>query len=295
MLPMVPTPGAARSAASAGSDAPPTVPADVAFAEHADAAGFDSVWVADHFLANLPFQAPREPVHEAWTIVSAVAARTRRVEIGQLVMCVSYRPAGTLAKMAATADAVSGGRLTLGIGAGWHDEEYEAFGFPTDHRVDRFEEAVRIIRPLVKGERVTLAGRYHSVAEAELLPLERPIPILIASARPRMLRLTARHADAWNTAWYGMPDDRLRERLAGFESALEAEGRDPGSIRRTVGVEVRPPGREPADGDGAVDASELPDAVEAYAGLGFDDVIVVSDDGSLEMLDRVSNALALGG
>ena len=285
MLPMVPP---ARSSDEVSE------PADIAFAEHAEAAGFDSVWVADHFLANLPFQSPREPVHEAWTVVSAVAARTRRIEIGQLVMCVSYRPAGTLAKMAATADAVSRGRLTLGIGAGWHDEEYRAFGFPTDHRVDRFEEAVRIIRPLVKGERVTFAGRYHAVEDAELLPLARPIPILIASARPRMLALTARFADAWNTAWYGMPDERFRERLAGLESALEAEARDPASIRRTVGVEVRPPGRPPADGDGAVDVSELPAAVEAYGELGFDDVILVSDDAGTDMLDRVALALALG-
>ena len=119
-----------------------------AFAQHAEAIGLDSVWVFDHFFYR-PADGPTEGMHEAWTMVSAVAASTSRVEIGQLVMCASFRNPGLLAKMAATADAVSGGRLILGIGAGWHDPEYAAFGYPVDHRVDRFEEALRIIRQAI--------------------------------------------------------------------------------------------------------------------------------------------------
>ena len=124
----------------------------------------------------------------------------------------SFRNPGILAKMAVTADAVSDGRLVLGLGAGWHDPEYLAFGFPTDHRVSRFEEALQIIGPLLRGERVSVTGRYHQVRDAVLLPApERPIPTLVAGHGPRMLQLTARHADAWNTAWYGLPDGQAGE------------------------------------------------------------------------------------
>jgi alkanesulfonate monooxygenase SsuD/methylene tetrahydromethanopterin reductase-like flavin-dependent oxidoreductase (luciferase family) len=118
-------------------------------------------------------------------------------------MCTACRPPGLLAKMASTADAVSDGRITLGLGAGWHFEEYRAFGYPFDHRFERFEETLRIIAPLVRGETVTFDGSYHRADEAVLMPLGRSIPILIAAFRPRMLRLTARYADAWNTPGTG--------------------------------------------------------------------------------------------
>src|SRR5256885_11825964 len=149
-----------------------------------------------------------EGMHESWTIVSAVAATTERVENGTLVMCSSLRSPGLMAKMAVAADEVSGGRVILGLGAGWHDPEYDAFGFPKDHRVDRFEESLRIIGPLLRGERVTVVGRYHTTRDARLFPpARRTIPILVAREGPRILGLAARHADAWNTAWYGVPDD----------------------------------------------------------------------------------------
>jgi alkanesulfonate monooxygenase SsuD/methylene tetrahydromethanopterin reductase-like flavin-dependent oxidoreductase (luciferase family) len=172
----------------------------LAFAAHAEALGLDSVWVCDHFISRPPDRPP-EGIHEGWTILSALAAATTRIEVGSLVMCVSFRTPALLAKMAVSADAVAGGRLTLGLGAGWYDPEYEAFGYPPDHRISRFEEALRIIRPLLRGERVTFAGRFHEVRDAALLPPpERPIPLLVAAKGPRMLQLTARYADAWNTA-----------------------------------------------------------------------------------------------
>ena len=109
--------------------------------------------------------------------MAALAASTNTIKLGQLVMCVSFRSPALLAKMAVTADGVSGGRLVLGLGAGWYDPEYLAFGFPTDHRVARFEEALQIIGPLLRGERLTLAGRYHQIRDAVLLPPpDRPIP-----------------------------------------------------------------------------------------------------------------------
>jgi alkanesulfonate monooxygenase SsuD/methylene tetrahydromethanopterin reductase-like flavin-dependent oxidoreductase (luciferase family) len=218
-------------AVSDGPGQMPTWPQVRTFGQHAEAVGLDSVWVCDHLLSGPPDQG----IHEGWTILAALAASTRRVELGQLVTCTSFRHPALLAKMATTADAVSGGRLILGLGAGWYDPEYQAFGYPTDHRVGRFEEAIGIIGPLLRGEPVTLAGSYYQVRDAVLRPPpDRPIPILVAAKGRRMLRLTARHADAWNTAWYGLPDDLLHRRLAELHAALEAEGRDPATLRRTV-------------------------------------------------------------
>src|SRR5919109_138355 len=154
-------------------------------------------------------------------------------------MCASFRNPALLAKMATTADSVSGGRLIVGLGAGWDDAEYEAFGYPTDHRIERFEEALRIIRPLLRGKSVTFAGSYCRVVDAMLLPgPERTIPILVGGKSRPILRLTARHADAWNVAWFGYPDTRLRGCLDDLAAALDAEERDPATLRRTVGMEV---------------------------------------------------------
>ena len=126
-------------------------------AETAEGCGLDSVWIADHLLAEMQ-DGTVHGMHDAWTLLSAVAAVTTRVELGPLVLCSSFRDPGVVAKMAATLDEVSDGRLVLGLGAGWHDPEYEAFGFPTEHRVSRFAEALEIIVRLLRGERVSFKG-----------------------------------------------------------------------------------------------------------------------------------------
>jgi alkanesulfonate monooxygenase SsuD/methylene tetrahydromethanopterin reductase-like flavin-dependent oxidoreductase (luciferase family) len=200
--------------------------------------------------------------------------------------------------MATTADTVSGGRLILGLGAGWYDPEYTAFGYPTDHRVGRFEEAIAIIGPLVQGEQVTLAGRFYQVHDALLRPPpDRPIPILVAAQGRRILRLTARYADAWNTVWFGPPDELLCRRLAGLDAALEAEGRDPTTLRRTVGMEVRDPAAtDPGEdlGEGfAGSVDELAWAIDAHEQLGFDDLIVQLAPKTTRSLDRLVAALEL--
>jgi alkanesulfonate monooxygenase SsuD/methylene tetrahydromethanopterin reductase-like flavin-dependent oxidoreductase (luciferase family) len=268
----------------------PTWPQVCTFGQHAEAVGLDSVWVCDHLLSG----PPEGGIHEGWTILAALAASTRRLELGQLVTCTSFRHPALLAKMATTADAVSGGRLILGLGAGWYDPEYTAFGYPTDHRAGRFEEAIRIIGPLVRGEQVTLAGRYYQVRDAVLRPPpDRPIPILVAAQGRRMLRLTVRYADAWNTAWYGLPDELLHRRLADLDAALEAEARDPATLRRTVGMEVRDPAvTDPGEGfGGSVD--ELAWAIDAHERLGFDDLIVQLEPKTTRSLDRLAEALEL--
>jgi len=236
-------------------------------ARQAEAGGIDSLWVYDHFLYREASE-PEVGFHEAWTLLSALAAVTERVELGTLVLATSFRPAGLLAKMAATADDVAGGRLILGLGCGWHEPEYQAFGYPFDHRVGRFEEALRIIVPLIRGERVTFNGQWSAVEDAVLLPPPRrpSMPILIAAKGERMLRLTARHADAWQTAWFGLPDDRFRKRHNDLLAACEVEGRDPGTLELTVGVDV-------SDAqEGAhlpLDAQAIADGLAAWASAGI--------------------------
>lgn len=238
------------------------------FAQHAEHVGLDSLWVADHLYGNEPEQPP-QGIHEAWTLLCGVAASTERIGLGQLVTCTSFRNPGLVAKMAVTADAISGGRLTLGLGAGWHDAEYRAFGYPTDHRVSRFEEALEIIVGLLRGETVTFEGRYYSMSEAVLLPApERRIPVLVAGDGPRMLGLTARHAAAWNTAWFATLDDRIEMRIAGMEAALHAEERDRSDLHFTAGVVLR-------EADQPTAAERIAGIIEACSKLRIDEVIVL--------------------
>jgi alkanesulfonate monooxygenase SsuD/methylene tetrahydromethanopterin reductase-like flavin-dependent oxidoreductase (luciferase family) len=226
-------------------------------ARQAEDGGADSLWLSDHFFyreADAPVGG-ETGYHESWTLLSALAAVTSRVELGTLVLATSFRPAGLLAKMAVTADDVAGGRLVLGLGCGWHEPEYEAFGIPFDHRVGRFEEALRIIAPLVRGERVTFDGQYQQVHEAAILPppIRPRLPILVAATGERMLRLTAELADAWQTAWFGLPDERYRDRHRNFLAACAAVGREPDSVEITVGIEIAAessgPSSLPLDGD----------------------------------------------
>jgi alkanesulfonate monooxygenase SsuD/methylene tetrahydromethanopterin reductase-like flavin-dependent oxidoreductase (luciferase family) len=228
VLPQAPQDGAGASWAEIAS-----------LARQAEAGGIDSLWVCDHFLYRPPDDS-EVGYHEPWTLLSALAAVTGRVELGTLVLATSFRPAGLTAKMAVTADDVSGGRLILGLGCGWHEPEYLAFGYPFDHRVGRFEETLLILVPLVRGERVTFTGTWNGVEDAVLLPPPRrpSMPILIAAKGDRMMRLTARHADAWQTAWFGLPDERYAKRHTDLLVACETEGRDPATLELTVGCDV---------------------------------------------------------
>ena len=287
------------AAASDSDGARPSWPAIVSFARAAEAYGLDSVWMFDHFF-HKPSTGPIDGQLEAWTVVSALAAATDRVEIGTLVLCSSFRHPSTVAKMAATADEVSGGRLILGLGAGWHDAEYDAFGFPKDNRVDRFEEALGIVVALLRGKTVTFDGDYFTTRDAVLEPApSRDIPVLVAAFGPRMLRLTARYADAWNTAWLGAPDELLRGRLDALDAALAAEGRDSATLERTVGIEIRDPtigAAGPGDGDedrafgGSVD--ELAEALAAYDELGIGHLIAVLQPMTEASLERLALAVA---
>ena len=140
-----------------------------AIARAAEELAFDSLWVGDHLLYRGDGRPERGP-WDCWTTLAWLAAVTERVELGPLVACTAFHPPGILARQAAAVDELSGGRLVLGIGAGWNQEEFRAFGLPYDHHVSRFEEAFTIVRQLLAGDRVTFHGTYHSVEDALLLP-----------------------------------------------------------------------------------------------------------------------------
>ncbi len=274
----------------------------------AEAAGFDGAWIPDHLIFRFDDEGTKG-VWEAWSLLAGLAEATDRIGLGTLVMCTSFRNPALLAKMAVTVDEISGGRLTLGIGCGWHEPEYTAFGYPFDHRVSRFAEALSIIRPLLRGESATHEGRYERAVDARLLPAgPRPggIPILIAAKGDRMLRLTARHADAWNTAWFGEPSELLGERRAALEAASSEEGRALGSgtgaLEETVGVLVRFPDLPEADEeDEPVDArrvlsgsvERIAEVLGEYERLGIGQVMLDVDPMVPRAVERLGRSLAL--
>jgi probable F420-dependent oxidoreductase len=281
-----------------GMTAPPSYPAIRAVAVAAEAAGFDSLWIYDHLL----FRADGETtgIHEAWTVLSAIAEATSRVELGTIVMCPSFRNPALLAKMAGTLDHVSGGRLILGVGCGWHDPEYEAFGYPTDHKVGRFEEALTVIRELIREGRTDIDGRWTQARDAVLAPPARPdIPILIAAKRPRMLELTARHADAWNLAWFGEPNERLATVRADLAAACASVGRDPATLEITVGINVRYPdlatATYPVGNEGLAltgSADEVAAGLAAHAALGAGHLIANLEPATPPAVERFAQAVA---
>ena len=218
-----------------------------AIARLAEAGGFDSLWVADHLIMDFTtygIQAEtRAGWWDCWSILAALAAVTTEVELGTIVACVGFRNPALLAKMADTIDEISGGRLILGLGAGYHEPEHRAFGYPFDHLVGRFEEALQIIHPLLRKGAVDFHGKYHQATECELRPRASRSagpPILIGTARPdrpRMLRLCAQYAEYWNIVWANQMADLLPA-LQAIDAACAKTGRDPATLRRSVAMAV---------------------------------------------------------
>lgn len=210
-----------------------------AAAIQSEALGFDSVWVYDHLLHRFDGH-PTVGFHECWTMLTALAAVTERVELGTTVLCAGFRNPALLAKMAETLDEVSNGRIILGLGAGWHEPEFDAFGFPFDHRVSRLEEALQILKPLLRNREVTFEGQYHSAIDSQIMPRgprEDGVPILLAAFAPRMMHLTAQYADMWTTDWLG-PISKVREDIGKLHAACADVGRDPSTLAITGGVTV---------------------------------------------------------
>ena len=232
-----------------------------ALARHAEAAGFDSLWVSDHLM--FPGRRDGEPAlgrWECWSILASLAAVTSRVELGTLVACMGFRNPALLAKMADTVEEISDGRLILGLGAGWYEPEYRAFGFPFDHRMTRFEEALRIVDGLLRHGAIDFQGQYHEARDCVLRPrgprrFGPPILIGARPDRPRALRLVAQYADHWNIS------DKTPREVASIREVVDAAcvkmGRDPATLRRTVHTLIDLPGFESSQSPAEVRAHRL--------------------------------------
>lgn len=217
-------------------------PEIVAMARLGEQVGFDSVWVGDHYLYRDEAHRASGP-WEAWTMLAGIAASTSQIAIGPLVACTSFHNPAVLAKLAATVDEISGGRLILGLGAGWNETEYRAFGFPFDRRVSRFAEAFTIIRSLLRDGWVDFAGEFYVARDCELVPRPRPggPALMVGSTGERMLAITVPYVDAWN-AWFDLTGNRpegVPALRAKVDAACMAARRDPREVERTVAVLVR--------------------------------------------------------
>jgi probable F420-dependent oxidoreductase len=210
-----------------------------AMARRAEEVGFDSIWLPDHLLFRFE-DVNAQGTWDAWSLLAAMAAITERIEIAPLVACSSFRNPALIAKMADTIDEISDGRFILGLGAGWHKPEYDAFGYPHDHRVSRFEEALQIIQPLLRTGHVDFAGTYYTARDCELRPRgPRPQgpPILIGGSGPRLLRLAATYADAWNADRQNDVEAVKRFNVT-IDDACRDVGREPDSLDRVIGIQV---------------------------------------------------------
>ena len=268
-------------------------------ARRAEAVGFDSVWVGDHLVYDLPDGVTRGP-YEAWTTLAAIAAVTERVELGPLVASTAFHAPAMLAKQAATVDAISGGRLIVGLGAGWNRREFEGFGFPYDRRVSRFEEALAVIAPLLREGRTTFHGEFYDVDDCVLDP--RPArqggpPIMLGSNSPRMLGIGLPVVDAWNV-WWSVYDNSV-ERFAEVKAAVDAATPEGRAVEATAAVLVTLEGGrgrlmgESYDAPVAgVTPEQLPDHIRGLAAAGATHLQLVLDPIMAESIDAVGAVLA---
>jgi alkanesulfonate monooxygenase SsuD/methylene tetrahydromethanopterin reductase-like flavin-dependent oxidoreductase (luciferase family) len=269
-----------------------------AMAQLTEDAGFDSIWVCDHL--NFVFEG-EEPqgVWESFTLQSALAAVTSRVEIGAVVNCTSYRNPAMTAKIATTIDEISDGRLILGLGAGWHEPEYRAFGYPYDHRVSRFEEALTIIHGLLRDGFVDFEGTYYQARDCEMRPRgPRPSgpPIMIGSTAPRMLGLLAKYGDIWNAWGINGPDQVAPDREK-VDAAMTANGRDPSTVARSVVVLLDMPGAagRPRESGEFLSGTpeEIAEAFRGYAREGISHIQLMLDPNTLSGIESVVPVLEI--
>lgn len=211
----------------------------LAIAQQAEALGFDSLWVPDHFVYRYPGDDKVYGVWEAWTLLAAIAARTTRISLCVFVTGLVFRNPGVVAKMAENLDEISQGRFILGLGAGSRTPDFDMLGLPFDHRASKSEEAIEIISSLLRTGHADYRGRFYRADDAYNLPRgplaeTGGVPILIGTRGPRMLRLTARFADAWNGDWHASAET-VKPLLAEVDEACVTVDRDPSTMVRTAG------------------------------------------------------------
>ena len=265
-----------------------------AMATEAEHAGLDSLWIGDHLLYRGDGREERGP-WDVWALLAGLAAVTDRIRLGPLVACTAFSPPGVLARRAAAVQEISGGRLVLGLGAGWNETEFAAFGLPFDHRATRFEEAFEIVRRLLAGERVTFDGAFENLDDAVLLPRRSPPPIMVGSTGERVLRATLPYVDGWNIwhDWYGNTPEGLAAQNERVTRLARQVGRDPSDIFRSATVFVsvgagagsRPHVANAPPVTGSV--REIASRLRAFRDTGIDELILV-----IEPIDRASIELA---
>jgi alkanesulfonate monooxygenase SsuD/methylene tetrahydromethanopterin reductase-like flavin-dependent oxidoreductase (luciferase family) len=278
----------------------------IAIARLAEQVGFDSLWLGDHLVYELELPdgslGQRGP-WEVFTTLSALAASTERIELGPLVASTSFHAPQMLAKLATTVDAVSGGRLVLGLGAGWNQREYDAYGFPYDHRVSRFEEAFTIIRTLLRDGEIDFHGRFYTADHCVLHPRSSPHgpKLMVGSIAPRMQAITLPHVEAWNVWWseFGNTPEGFAEIKATVDERLAAIGRT-GQVEATCAVYVKLPsgtGRQmgdyPKTSEPVVgDATEIADQLRQFADAGAAEIQLVVDPIVPDSIEWLGDVLA---
>jgi len=260
----------------------------LAMAREGEALGFDSVWISDHMGFGDP-EGEWRGSWESWTLLTAIAASTERVMLGTYVTCAPFRNPALLAKMAETLDEVSGGRVILGLGAGWSEPEFRAYGFPFEDRFDRFEDSLRIICSMLRTGTAHHDGVAAQARGARLEPRgPRPggLPVMVGTAGPRLLRLTAELADHWNGSL--RPIGELEELLGRVAEACQAVGRDPATLTRSAEVLVRTlpanPDVPPDERELVGPPEEIADRLRAYERLGIDELQVQLRPNTLEAI-----------
>jgi probable F420-dependent oxidoreductase len=259
--------------------------------------GLDSIWVGDHLLYRFPDGVVRGP-WECWSTLSALAAVTTRVELAPFVASTAFHNPAMLAKKAATVDEISGGRLILALGAGWNRAEFDAFGFPFDHRVSRFEEAFTIIRTLLRLGRADFEGAYYTVRDAILDPRgPRPggPPLVIGSMGARMLRIALPHVDGWNVWFDQFQNDpaRFADLVTGVEKAAAEVGRDPAELQASAALLLQFGDRPLRHSRNAVTGSpnRMAEAIVRLHEAGAAHIQLVLDPITLESIDRLAPVL----
>jgi len=265
----------------------------------AEDVGFDSIWVPDHLIYRFENQEPTGP-WECWSLLSAIAAITNRVELGPLVLCTNFRNPALIAKMATTVDEISGGRLILGLGAGWHEPEYTAYGFDFEHRFGRFQEAFTIIRTLLSDHQIDFTGKYFTLRDCELFPsgprASGP-PLMIGSQGEKILHATLPWVQYWNGwyAWTGNTAAGYPSLHARIDAAAIDAGCAPEAIVRTMAMLLRfPHGSGPVDRRAALiqgDEEVMANALLELHQSGVDHIQVVLEPNGLAEVERFGHVL----
>ncbi|MBM3672697.1 MAG: LLM class flavin-dependent oxidoreductase [Actinobacteria bacterium] len=229
---------------SVRGESPITLPVVAEYARTAEAAGYDSLWLSDHLFLDLAKYGGSDERHGALEPIATLGALAQvvpRVRLGTLVLCEALRPPSVLAKALATLDCVTGGRLDIGLGAGWYEPEYEAIGMampPPGARLRRLREATELVCALLEGGKVTHQGEFFATDEAcvDPTPIQQPRPpVFLGGKGDKLLATVAAVSDGWNTCWAWTPDD-YRERVEVLERACADVGRDPSTVTRSLGL-----------------------------------------------------------